>query len=396
MTVHERPSCRMSPSRSSRDSAARTGCARRGTVLRDPAPRCVPPARCRASGSPRGGCRRAGPSATPALHRSSRSRPPAVAGTRSGWYTVLVYQLFRRRNDAPHDDDHPPRPATHPPRARGRCSRSASPRRPPARSSCRRRRCSSRTCTRTARPSPSAGVLAAAPTVRHGADAHRLGRAHRPVRRAGRHRGRAGPDDPRGRSAPGSPPVTRSCSGWRSWRRGMTSASTNAASGRVVVGWFPKQRRGLAMGIRQMSQPLGVTLAAVTVPQLAEASGIRRGPACCRSSLCAVLAGAVRRRHREPAAAGRADGAGRSRRREPLPVERLPVADPRGVGPARGAAVHAVDLRAGLARRPAAGRRPRPGCSSAASQFVGAIGRILVGGGATGSARGSDRCGSSP
>lgn len=33
---------------------------------------------------------------------------------------------------------------------------------------------------------------------------------------------------------------------------GMTSASTNAASGRVVVGWFPKERRGLAMGIRQM------------------------------------------------------------------------------------------------------------------------------------------------
>ena len=40
---------------------------------------------------------------------------------------------------------------------------------------------------------------------------------------------------------------------------GMAAASTNAASGRVVVGWFPKDRRGLAMGIRQMSQPLGVT-----------------------------------------------------------------------------------------------------------------------------------------
>ena len=29
---------------------------------------------------------------------------------------------------------------------------------------------------------------------------------------------------------------------------GMAAASTNAASGRVVVGWFPKDRRGLAMG----------------------------------------------------------------------------------------------------------------------------------------------------
>ena len=55
---------------------------------------------------------------------------------------------------------------------------------------------------------------------------------------------------------------------------GMAAASTNAASGRVVVGWFPKSRRGLAMGIRQMSQPLGVTLAAVTVPPLGEAGGI--------------------------------------------------------------------------------------------------------------------------
>lgn len=55
---------------------------------------------------------------------------------------------------------------------------------------------------------------------------------------------------------------------------GMAAASTNAASGRVVVGWFPKKRRGLAMGIRQMAQPLGVTLAAVTVPTLAAGSGI--------------------------------------------------------------------------------------------------------------------------
>ncbi len=70
---------------------------------------------------------------------------------------------------------------------------------------------------------------------------------------------------------------------------GMTSASTNAASGRVVVGWFPKERRGLAMGIRQMSQPLGVTLAAVTVPQLAEAEGIRASLVL-PIALCAVLA----------------------------------------------------------------------------------------------------------
>ncbi|HEY0260033.1 MAG TPA: MFS transporter [Lacisediminihabitans sp.] len=55
---------------------------------------------------------------------------------------------------------------------------------------------------------------------------------------------------------------------------GMASASTNSASGRVVVGWFPRERRGLAMGIRQMAQPLGVTVAAVTIPTLASAGGV--------------------------------------------------------------------------------------------------------------------------
>jgi MFS family permease len=55
---------------------------------------------------------------------------------------------------------------------------------------------------------------------------------------------------------------------------GMASASPNAASGRVVVGWFPRERRGLAMGIRQMCQPLGVAVAAVTVPVLASTGGI--------------------------------------------------------------------------------------------------------------------------
>ncbi|MCU1472087.1 MFS transporter [Amnibacterium sp.] len=55
---------------------------------------------------------------------------------------------------------------------------------------------------------------------------------------------------------------------------GAASACANAASGRVVVGWFPKERRGLAMGIRQMCQPLGVTIAALTVPQLGAAAGL--------------------------------------------------------------------------------------------------------------------------
>ena len=54
---------------------------------------------------------------------------------------------------------------------------------------------------------------------------------------------------------------------------GMAAASTNAASGHVVIGWFPARRRGLAMGIRQTCQLLGVAVAAVTVPPLSTASG---------------------------------------------------------------------------------------------------------------------------
>lgn len=55
---------------------------------------------------------------------------------------------------------------------------------------------------------------------------------------------------------------------------GAAAACTNSASGRVVVGWFPPHRRGLAMGIRQMAQPAGVGLAAVSMAVLADRVGI--------------------------------------------------------------------------------------------------------------------------
>lgn len=55
---------------------------------------------------------------------------------------------------------------------------------------------------------------------------------------------------------------------------GMAAASSNAASARMVVGWFPPEQRGLAMGIRQTAQPLGVGLGALVIPQLAAAHGV--------------------------------------------------------------------------------------------------------------------------
>ena len=70
---------------------------------------------------------------------------------------------------------------------------------------------------------------------------------------------------------------------------GAAAASTSAASGRVVVGWFPRWRRGLAMGLRQMSQPIGVAVAAVVVPPLASRFGVG-GPLLVAGLVLAVLA----------------------------------------------------------------------------------------------------------
>lgn len=55
---------------------------------------------------------------------------------------------------------------------------------------------------------------------------------------------------------------------------GMAAASSNSASGRLVVGWFPPEQRGLVMGIRQTAQPLGVGLGALVIPQIAQAYGV--------------------------------------------------------------------------------------------------------------------------
>lgn len=55
---------------------------------------------------------------------------------------------------------------------------------------------------------------------------------------------------------------------------GAGGASVNAASGRVVLGWFAAHERGTAMGARQTAQPLGVALAALVLPPVAEAVGV--------------------------------------------------------------------------------------------------------------------------
>lgn len=90
---------------------------------------------------------------------------------------------------------------------------------------------------------------------------------------------------------------------------GMAAGSASAASGRLVVGWFPRERRGLAMGIRQMAQPLGVTVAALAVPPLASAGGVG-GAILLSVILTGVLTLAcgigIRDPHRPPRQAGAA------------------------------------------------------------------------------------------
>jgi MFS family permease len=51
---------------------------------------------------------------------------------------------------------------------------------------------------------------------------------------------------------------------------GMAAASCNAAGGRLVSAWFPPHQRGLAMGIRQTAQPLGIAVGALVMPELGE------------------------------------------------------------------------------------------------------------------------------
>ncbi|MBO3748289.1 MFS transporter [Streptosporangiaceae bacterium NEAU-GS5] len=70
---------------------------------------------------------------------------------------------------------------------------------------------------------------------------------------------------------------------------GAAGASVNAASGRVVLGWFPKEKRGLAMSWRQTAQPLGVAAAGVLVPRVATVSAALFWMA----AICLVTAAAV-------------------------------------------------------------------------------------------------------
>jgi sugar phosphate permease len=75
---------------------------------------------------------------------------------------------------------------------------------------------------------------------------------------------------------------------------GLLGASVNAASGRAVMAWFGVEERGLALGIRQTSVPIGGACAAAALPWLADAGGTKLafvvlGAACLAGALAAAL-----------------------------------------------------------------------------------------------------------
>lgn len=55
---------------------------------------------------------------------------------------------------------------------------------------------------------------------------------------------------------------------------GAGSSATSSTSGRIVIGWFPPERRGFAMGLRQMAPPIGTAAGALLVPPLVTGNAI--------------------------------------------------------------------------------------------------------------------------
>jgi len=70
---------------------------------------------------------------------------------------------------------------------------------------------------------------------------------------------------------------------------GMFGSSSTGASGRAVMGWFGRDERGLALGIRQMALPLGGAAASIALPALVGAKGLR-GAFLALAGLCLVAA----------------------------------------------------------------------------------------------------------
>src|SRR5262245_41864197 len=75
---------------------------------------------------------------------------------------------------------------------------------------------------------------------------------------------------------------------------GALGSAANSASGKVVLGWFPAERRGVAMAFRQAAQPLGIAVAALVLPPVAAQHGLR-GALGVLAAICLVTSAVVAR-----------------------------------------------------------------------------------------------------
>jgi MFS family permease len=89
---------------------------------------------------------------------------------------------------------------------------------------------------------------------------------------------------------------------------GVGAGCLNSASGRLIIGWFPPERRGIAMGIRQTALPLGMGMAAFFVPVLASSHGLAIA-LIVPAAACAVATAVVATFIVDPASQDRALGA---------------------------------------------------------------------------------------
>ena len=83
---------------------------------------------------------------------------------------------------------------------------------------------------------------------------------------------------------------------------GAFCASPNTATGRAVTSWFPRERRGFALGVRQTAVPIGGFAVALGLPPVADHSGSRAamlvlaGSSLVAAGLLAIVSTLARRR----------------------------------------------------------------------------------------------------
>lgn len=175
---------------------------------------------------------------------------------------------------------------------------------------------------------------------------------------------------------------------------GAVGGPVNAASGRLVMTWFERRERGLAMGIRQSALPLGVGLAALVLPRAADAWGfvgamtLPAALALVAVPLVLAMASAPPEGRETPDAPAPAEPASPA-----APAEPAEPAEP-AASPYRGWAiwrVHGASMLLGVPQvtlmvytviylvQEQGWGPPAAGAVVAAAQIPGAVGRLLLG-----------------